>query len=86
MNEVTTLAISVLVKFIIAVFIFSIYYKNKNKFAFFFSAFFLLFALFSFFRILSITTQNNYFYFISALSLMLGSVFILKAFTFAGVE
>ncbi len=86
LDQITAGIITSAVRLAIALLIFWTYYKNKNKIAFYFGMFFLLFSAHGWFRTLSVVTGEAFWYFIHRVALTFGTVVILMALSTIGVE
>ena len=86
LEQITAGIITSAVRILIAMFIFGIYYKNRNKIALYFGLFFTLFAVHGIFRTLSITTGEPFWFFLHKIALVGGSVFILQGLGEMGIE
>ena len=85
-DQITAGIITSAVRIAIALFIFGIYYKNRNKVALYFGLFFVLFAVHGIFRTLSATTGEPFWFFIHKVALVGGSVFILQGLGEMGID
>src|SRR3989338_4963818 len=86
LEQITAGIITSAVRILIAMFIFGIYYKNRNKIALYFGLFFTLFAVHGIFWTLSITTGETFWFFLHKIALVGGSVFILQGLGEMGIE